>query len=121
MQFTCGFWDDSRCPRCQQDNETTEHIILCNGHGANQEFISQVTNLGVWWIEMDTHPSIHRCISETLMQRSPLTSFFSHSDCVCHSATLEQDEIGWKNFVEGKISKHWGYLQLVYYHELHSK
>jgi hypothetical protein len=23
--------------------------------------------------------------------------------------------------VEGKISKHWGYLQLLYYHNLHSK
>jgi hypothetical protein len=121
MQFICRFWDHSRCPRCQQDNETTEHIILCNGHGANQEWTSRVTNLGVWLIEMDTHPSIHHCISESLMQRSPLTSFISHSDLVCHSATLEQDGIGWQNFVEGKISKHWGYLQLLYYHELHSK
>jgi hypothetical protein len=32
MQFICRFWDHSRCPRCQQDNETTEHVILCNGH-----------------------------------------------------------------------------------------
>jgi hypothetical protein len=42
MQLICGFWDHSRCPRCQQDNETTMHILLCNGHGANQEWINHV-------------------------------------------------------------------------------
>jgi hypothetical protein len=55
------------------------------------------------------------------MQPLPLTSFVSHSNQVCHSTALEQDEIGWQNFVEGKISKHCGYLQLLYYHDLHSK
>ena len=42
-------------------------------------------------------------------------------DLVCHDAASEQDEIGWQNFAEGKISKSWGDLQLDYYHELHSK
>jgi hypothetical protein len=55
------------------------------------------------------------------MECSPSTSFVSHSNLVCHSAALEQDEVGWQNVVEGKISKHWGYLQLLYYHDLHSK
>jgi hypothetical protein len=121
MQLICGFWDHSQCPFCQQDNETTEHVILCNSHGTNQEWTSQVINFGVWLIEVDTHPSICYCISESLMQCLPSTSFVSHSDLVCHSAALEQDEIGWQNFVEGKISNHWGYLQLLYYHDLHSK
>jgi hypothetical protein len=98
-----------------------EHVILCSGHGANQEWTNQVTNLGVWSIEVDTHPSIHHCISESLMECTPLTSFSSHSDQGCHLAALEQDEIGWQNFVEGKISKYWGYLQLIHYQDSHSK
>jgi hypothetical protein len=72
MQFACGFWYHSWCTRCQQDNETTEHVILCSGQGANQEWFNRVTNLGVWLIEEDTHPSIHCCISESLMQHLPL-------------------------------------------------
>jgi hypothetical protein len=48
MQLLCGFLDHSRCPRCQQDNETTTHILFCNGHGANQEWINCVMNLSVW-------------------------------------------------------------------------
>jgi hypothetical protein len=55
------------------------------------------------------------------MQCLLLTSFVSDSDHVCHSTSLEQDKIGWQNFVEGKISKHWGYPQRLYYHDLHSK
>ena len=51
-----------------------------------------------------------------------MTSFVSHSNHICHTAALEQDEIRWLNFMEGKISKLWGQLQLDYYHEIqHSK
>jgi hypothetical protein len=84
-----------------------EHVILCNGQDANQEWTNHVTNFGAWLIEVDTHPSIHCCISESLMQCLSLTSFVSHFNQVCHSTALEQDEIRWQNFVEGKISKHW--------------
>jgi hypothetical protein len=30
IQLLCGFWDHSWCPRCQQDNETTTHILFYN-------------------------------------------------------------------------------------------
>jgi hypothetical protein len=32
-------------------------------------------------------------------------------------AAVEQDEIGWQNFVEGKISKSWGIIQWGHYQE----
>jgi hypothetical protein len=34
---------------------------------------------------------------------------------------MEQDEIGWQNFVEGKITQSWGMLQIQHYQEQHSK
>jgi hypothetical protein len=46
MQFTCRFWDHSQCPQCQQDNETTEHIILCNGHGKTKKGLVESPTLG---------------------------------------------------------------------------
>jgi hypothetical protein len=49
-----------------------------------------------------------------------MTSFVLHANHICHTAALEQDEIGWQNFTEGKISKLWGQLQFDYYHEIHS-
>jgi hypothetical protein len=100
MQLLCGFWDQSRCPCCQQDNETTTHILFCNGHGANQEWINHVMNLSVWLIEVDTLSLIWWCITESLMEQRPTTSFVLHADHICHTAALEQDEIGWQNFME---------------------
>jgi hypothetical protein len=55
------------------------------------------------------------------MECSARTSFVLHANHTCHTAALEQDEIGWQNFAKGKISKHWGQLQVEYYHEIHSK
>ncbi len=57
MQKICGFWDNSRCPRCRQENKTTTHVLVCAGSGAEQEWINRVTNLGLWLIEVNTHPS----------------------------------------------------------------
>jgi hypothetical protein len=34
---------------------------------------------------------------------------------------MEQDEIGWQNFVEGKITQSWGMLQLLHYQEQQPK
>jgi hypothetical protein len=68
MQLHCGFWDHSWCPHCQQDNETTMHILFCNCHGTNQEWINCVTNLSVCLIEVDTLSLFRRCITESLME-----------------------------------------------------
>jgi hypothetical protein len=49
-----------------------------------------------------------------------MTLFTASADHLCFSAAAEQDEIGWQNFVEGKITRSWGMLQL-HYQEKHSK
>jgi hypothetical protein len=76
------------------------HILMCLGSGAGQEWTNRVTNLGLWLIEVNTHPSIQQCILESLMDRSTTTMFATHANPFCHSATGEQDdEIRWQNFV----------------------
>jgi hypothetical protein len=40
MQKICGFWDNSRCPRCCQEDETMTHVLVCTGSGAEQEWIN---------------------------------------------------------------------------------
>jgi hypothetical protein len=98
-----------------------QHTLFWNGHGVNKEWINRIMNLSVWLIEVDTLPVIQQCITKRLMACLPTTSFVSHSNHICHTAALEQEEIGWQNFAEGKISKLWGQLQLDYYNEIHSK
>jgi hypothetical protein len=97
------------------------HVILCTGSGAGQEWTNRVMNLGLWLIEVNTHPSVQKCILESLMSRSTMTLFTASADHLCFSAAAEQDEIGWQNFVEGKIMQSWGMLQLQHYQEQQSK
>lgn len=117
MQHICGFWDNSHCPRCKEDNETTTHVLICPDEDAGREWRNRVANLGIWLLEMDTHPSIKTCIMESLSLRATTTLFSPNADHICMTAALEQDEIGWQNFVEGKISKSWGVLQWNHYQE----
>jgi hypothetical protein len=58
MQQICGFWDNSQCPRCKQDNETTTHILICPDNEADLKWWCRVANLGIWLLEVDTHPAI---------------------------------------------------------------
>jgi hypothetical protein len=97
------------------------HVILCTGSGAGQEWTNRVMNLGLWLIEVNTHPSVQKCILESLMSQSTMTLFTASADHLCFSAAAEQDEIGWQNFVEGKIMQSWGMLQLQHYQEQQSK
>ena len=48
-------------------------------------------------------------------------SFSDSADAACQLAALAQDEIGWQNFVEGKIAKEWGSIQEQFYYSQHSK
>jgi hypothetical protein len=50
-----------------------------------------------------------------------MTLFTASADHLCFSDMVEQDEIGWQNFVEGEITRSWGMLQLQCYQEQHSK
>ena len=117
MQKICGFWDHGQCPHCQQENETMTHVLLCSGNGTDQEWSNHVLILGLWLAEVDRHPAIHHCIIASLSSRMVATSFVAHVNPVCIEATEDQDIIGWQNFMEGKIAKQWGTLQLAYYHE----
>jgi hypothetical protein len=82
-----------------------------------REWRNRVANLGIWLLEMDTHPSIKTCIMESLSLRATTTLLSPSADHICMTAALEQDKIGWQNFVEGKISKSWGVLQWNHYQE----
>jgi hypothetical protein len=93
------------------------HVIVCTGSVAGQEWTNRVTNLRLWLIEVNTHPSVQKCILESLMSRSTMTLFTASADHLCFSAAAEQDKIGWQNFVEGKITRSWGMLQLQHYQE----
>jgi hypothetical protein len=94
MQQICGFWDHSKCPCCQQENETTSHVLLCQGKGADSEWKDRILHLGLWLSEVNMHPSIHQCLINSVSQQMDTTTFVSNADPLCMNAAIDQDEIG---------------------------
>ena len=117
MQIRWRFWDHDRCPCCQQEDETTTHLLTCPHAGMTSTWLSNVTLLHQWLDEVDTHPDITLCFVQTLEMRNPYQLFTAFSTQTCQDAAAEQDIIGWQNFTEGKLSKWWKKLQDSHYRE----
>jgi len=62
-----------------------------------------------------TDPAIAKCICDTLRVCAMETKFRDFAACSIATAALEQDEIGWLDFTEGRISAQWKEAQGVYY------
>ena len=117
MQIWWRFWDHDCCPCCQQEDETTTHLLICPHTGMTSTWLSNVTLLQQWLEEVDTHPDITLCFVQTLETRNPGQLFMAFSTQACQATAAEQDSIGWQNFTEGKLLKQWKQLQELHYRE----
>ena len=55
MQLCWCFWDHTRCPCCQQDDEMTTHLLTCPHTGMTTTWLLNVTLLQQWLEDCDTH------------------------------------------------------------------
>lgn len=117
MMLRWGFWDHDRCPCCQQPDETTTHLLLCGDPGMKLNYETRTNLLLDWLREYDTHPDILTCFTRALRARDVNTLFVAYSSPFCYEAAVEQDSIGWQNFLEGKVSRRWRDLQEQYFLE----
>jgi hypothetical protein len=116
------FWPQDRgCPCCGEDDETTMHLLICPDDGMQVTWDMNVDVIVDWLAEVDTEPAIAYCIAQALRPRSPDHLFTAYSSPLIHAAATTQDRIGWRNFVEGKISKEWRILQSRHYLEIASR
>ena len=115
------FWDHSRCPCCDHEDETKEHLMTCPHPACAATWSDSLAGFRAWMIEVDTAPSIRDCLLQTLATRDPFQSFTTFSDDSTMLAAQAQDEIGWIFTTEGKMSKAWERLQAQHYHSLDSR
>ena len=102
------------CPDCDEDIETTEHLLACPSPAMRETWTNSVAGFQVWLETVDTDPELITCFITTL-QHGHGSSFHSHCSARLREVALEQDAIGWMNFVEGKISLGWRQLQERHY------
>ena len=101
-------WKDqthSKCPRCQTDNETVEHVIHCKHVDATLIWATGVAELREWMESNDGAPDLVEIITWRLNQWRNQSGFtpIIDLDQASRMALLEQDHIGWDNFCFGMV------------------
>ena len=126
--FGCGkmmqiwqFQDHAECPRCPEMHETPMHILTCPSPSATQRWDQSLLALEVWMTEHHTTPEVQTTILTCLREwrhphpRRRLVRSSIPSRYGLRAATLEQDDIGWYNFLMGRPSIRWRDVQHRYY------
>ena len=96
------------------ENETAQHLLVCNDADMRTEFDEAMEVLEKWMINKETCPDIADCIVSTLAQHTPTALKLTANRTVVE-AVREQDLIGWTNVFEGEISKRWRAWQDSFY------
>jgi hypothetical protein len=118
MAFRRKHQDHSDCPRCQEPDETTHHVIQCNDARADVCWNLQLQHLTAWIQEQDTLPAISQLILSRLNDWRNNRPFTQHQCTPALQAALDkQDQIGWWNFLLGRVAIDFATLQTQHYQE----
>ena len=105
------------CPSCGQENESTSHITRCSDPDRIASLELSVDALEKWMDDNDTCQSLQGFVINYLKGRGlvSMTELVElEDDPDIHSFAQVHDELGWDNFVEGRISKSLVNLQSAY-------
>jgi hypothetical protein len=124
--FGCGtkmllwkFQDHSECPRCPELAEDPQHILSCPSPAARTCWNAAVTSLEGWMVKHHTMPALTKAIIRSLKAwRTPPIRPLHRSTTNRYGlqrALLDQNSIGWYNFLMGKVSVRWQAVQHKYF------
>ncbi|EJK68520.1 hypothetical protein THAOC_10290 [Thalassiosira oceanica] len=106
------------CPCCSCPIEDKDHIILCPDEGRTKLYKDGVTKLDVWLRQQRTDPLLRRLIRQYLSGRSQTTMMSllrPGTQAKYVRLAEEHDDLGWTNFIEGRISRKFFEIQLQFY------
>jgi len=71
MMHLWGKWDNSLCPCCGHDPETTWHVVTCPDPRMCLEYCSKVLLMEQWLSSVDTMPEIQFCLLKIFVLNNP--------------------------------------------------
>ena len=93
----------TKCPCCQNVTiEDTHHQVHCTDPQRVSLWNDTTQELETWLSEQDTEPALHTTITCYLRHKGTLSFLDSKPRSLVLSTA--QDEIGWDNFLEGKLT-----------------
>ena len=109
------YQDDDRCPRCNA-SESTTHVLRCTAKGANDVWNESISTLTEYLRKSDTHPGLQEALLTSLHRwRHGAFTFANFAESAVNDVISSQSSIGWKNLLEGLLSKSWRQLQQRHY------
>jgi hypothetical protein len=108
-----GTSKSSKCPRCQTDDETIDHVIRCSSDACVQGRSALLTHLRVVCTT-----ALHSRLPLVDVLLDGLSCWFRHDtlDCTDYPASLrklisDQNAIGWNQLFRGRMVTEWAQLQ----------
>jgi len=116
------FWENSKCHSCDEPKEDATHILYCPHDDCHKAWDEAIMGFEVWMQEVKTDPDIQYCFLTALRARDPHTLFCAYVNSPKLQLTAEeQDCIGWKHFMKGRVARGWRDIQDDYYQATGSK
>lgn len=114
----------SNCPSCRCVNETSVHVFRCHSTERRESRANEVEAFREYLISIKTDSRVWHVIYNGLLswQFNPHRAVNVNmaegpvEDCL-RKAITEQNELGWQNFLYGRISLAWGRAQEIAYRE----
>lgn len=109
MMALCKFQTHSNCPRCNQPNEKTQHILRCPDAGAQDLWAKCLRSLRQWIIDNKGPSDMADTIYHNLMAWQSHSPFplLPTQPLTLRLATHQQDSLGWYSLMEGFLSSVW--------------
>jgi hypothetical protein len=111
------------CPRCLQPVETVDHVLRCPHAEANDLWTQSIIQLDQYLTSLKTNPDITFAICSSLRawhDGTPLPPINTDDD-ILRRALREQDQIGWRPFIDGFHSLAWRECQSSYFRTIRSQ
>jgi hypothetical protein len=117
MMKVYRFQTHTKCPRCQQPNENVKHVLKCQSYGTKQ-----MRALSSWITKNDGPEGMGDVITQNLTAWRQ-NSMYPHPpiDTTLRKAVLQQDSLGWNNFLHGFISSKWRQAIDMHFKKINSK
>ena len=96
----------NKCPSCETDKETCEHILYCNEEGRRKNLNLQIYRIRTWLEEVGTNPHLTTVLLNFLLTRGTMI-YRGRALTVDHPYIdfwQSQETIGWQCTMEGMLS-----------------
>lgn len=104
-----NYQSHTKCPRCNEDDEDTEHVIKCHHNAAENTWHKSLQDVRKWILDNNGDATLANAIIDNLQawRLDTPTLPTPPDDESLRIAILQQEYIGWNGALNGFLAKGW--------------